>query len=131
MERVLAESMPIVATGKFDLLYMVVLLRLVAQSEHHTLEGREHGRTITLAEVRDRMWERQGCAVSGRFGALPTNRKRPPTGRVSSAVDAATAAVVDPRHPIRQEVDQLDQKLDQHREESAKLDILPLGRSNR
>jgi len=53
------------------------------------------------------------------------------TGRVSSAVDAATAAVVDPRHPIRQEVDQLDQKLDQHREESAKLDILPLGRSNR
>jgi len=29
------------------------------------------------------------------------------------------------------EVDQLDQKLDQHREESAKLDILPLGRSNR
>jgi hypothetical protein len=32
-------------------------------------------------------------------------------------VDAATAAVVDPRHPIRQEVDQLDQKLDQHREE--------------
>jgi hypothetical protein len=38
-------------------------------------------------------------------------------------VDAATAAAVDPRHPIRQEVDQLDQKLDQHREESAKLDI--------
>jgi len=36
-------------------------------------------------------------------------------------VDAATAAVVDPRHPIRQEVDQLDQKLDRHREESAKL----------
>jgi hypothetical protein len=65
MERVLAESMPIVATGKFHLLDMVVLLRLVAQSEHHSLEGREHGRTITLAEVQDRMWERQGCAVSG------------------------------------------------------------------
>src|SRR5215467_12999254 len=74
-----------------------------------------------------------GCRapLSDRFGALPTNRKRPPTGRVSSAVDAATAAAFDPRHPIRQEVDQLDQKLDQHREESAKLDILPLGRSIR
>ena len=66
MERVLAESMPIVATGKFDLLDMVVLLSLVAPSEHHSLDGREHGRTITLAEVRDRMWERQGCAVSCR-----------------------------------------------------------------
>jgi hypothetical protein len=63
MERVHAESMPIVATGKFELLDMV-LLRLVAPSEHHSLEGREHGRTITLAEVRDRMWERQGCAES-------------------------------------------------------------------
>jgi len=31
------------------------------------------------------------------------------------------------RHPIRQEVDQLDQKLDQRREESGKLDTLPLG----
>ena len=59
-----------------------------------------------------------------------TEIDRPP-GRLFSAVDAATAAVVDPRHPIRQEVDQLDQKLDQHREESAKLDTLPLGWSNR
>src|ERR1700730_13921790 len=89
------------------------------------------GRFGWTAVLRRTARERRGCAVSGRFGALPTNRKRPPTGRVSSAVDAATAAVVDPRHPIRQEVDQLDQKLDQHREESAKLDILPLGRSNR
>jgi hypothetical protein len=40
-------------------------------------------------------------------------------------------AVVDPRHTIRQEVDQLDQKLNRHREGSAKLETLPLGRRNR
>jgi hypothetical protein len=67
--------MPIVATGKFHLLDMVVLLRLVAQSEHHSLEGREHGRTITLAEVQDRMWERQGCADS-RPSRLASERGR-------------------------------------------------------
>jgi hypothetical protein len=44
-------------------------------------------------------------------------------------VNAATAAVVDLR--IREEVDQLDQKLDQHRKESAKLDTSPLGWSDR
>jgi hypothetical protein len=33
--------------------------------------------------------------------------------------------------PSRQEVDQLDQKLDRHREGSAKLETLPLGRRNR
>jgi hypothetical protein len=43
--------MPIVATGKFDLLDMAVLLYLVAPSKHHSLEGREHGRTIPLAEA--------------------------------------------------------------------------------
>src|SRR5215472_10573264 len=42
-------SMPIVATGEFDLLDMVVLLRFIAPSKHHSLEGREHGRTIPLA----------------------------------------------------------------------------------
>jgi hypothetical protein len=41
--------MPIVATIKFDLLDMAVLLCLVAPSKHHSLEGREHGRTIPLA----------------------------------------------------------------------------------
>src|SRR6516162_1304866 len=42
-------SMPIVATGEFDLLDMVVLLCFVAPSKHHSLEKREHGRTIPLA----------------------------------------------------------------------------------
>jgi len=44
-------SMPIVATGKFNLWDMVVLLCLVASSKHHSLEGREHGRTIPLAVI--------------------------------------------------------------------------------
>jgi hypothetical protein len=42
--------MPIVATVGFDVLDMTVLLRLVAPSQHHTLEEREHGRTIPLAD---------------------------------------------------------------------------------
>src|SRR6266566_2072177 len=41
-------SMPIVATIEFILLDMAVLLSLVAPSKHHSLEGREHGRTIPL-----------------------------------------------------------------------------------
>src|SRR5215831_14324409 len=44
----LSVSMPIVATGKFDLLDMAVLLCLIAPSKHHSLEGREHGHTIPL-----------------------------------------------------------------------------------
>jgi hypothetical protein len=45
-------SMPIVATVKFDLLDMAVLLCWFAPSKHHSLEGREHGRTIPLADSR-------------------------------------------------------------------------------
>jgi hypothetical protein len=30
---------------------MAVLLYLVAPSKHHSLEGREHGRTIPLADM--------------------------------------------------------------------------------
>src|SRR2546425_11551961 len=41
-------SMPIVATTEFILLDMAGLLSLVAPSKHHSLEGREHGRTIPL-----------------------------------------------------------------------------------
>jgi hypothetical protein len=44
--------MPIVATVKFDLLDMAVLLCWFAPSKHHSLEGREHGRTIPLAVIR-------------------------------------------------------------------------------
>jgi hypothetical protein len=44
-------SMPIVATGEIDLLDMVVLLCFVAPSKHHSLEGREHGRTIPLTDA--------------------------------------------------------------------------------
>jgi hypothetical protein len=40
--------MPIVATTEFILLDMAVLLSLVAPSKHHSLERREHGRTIPL-----------------------------------------------------------------------------------
>jgi hypothetical protein len=43
--------MPIVATVGFNVLDMTVLLQLVAPSQHHTLEEREHGRTIPLAEL--------------------------------------------------------------------------------
>src|SRR5215831_21363792 len=42
-------SMPIVAISKFDLSDIAVLLYLDAPSKHHSLEGREHGRTIPLA----------------------------------------------------------------------------------
>jgi hypothetical protein len=42
--------MPIVATVKLDLLNGGAPF-LLAPSKHHSLEGREHGRTIPLAEV--------------------------------------------------------------------------------
>jgi hypothetical protein len=42
--------MPIVVTGEFDLLDIMVLLCCVAPSKHHSLEGWEHGRTIPLAD---------------------------------------------------------------------------------
>jgi hypothetical protein len=48
--------MPIVATGEFDLLDMVVLLCFIAPSKHHLLEKREHGRTIPLADTRGTEW---------------------------------------------------------------------------
>jgi hypothetical protein len=44
-------SMPIVATVRFDLLDMAVLLQLAAPSQHHVREGQEHGRTIPLAVI--------------------------------------------------------------------------------
>jgi hypothetical protein len=45
--------MPIVATGEFDLLDMVVLLCFIAPSKHCSLEGQEHGRTIPLEVLLD------------------------------------------------------------------------------
>src|SRR5215471_16584430 len=43
-------SMPIVATGEFDLLDMVVLLCFIRPIQALFAEGREHGRTIPLAD---------------------------------------------------------------------------------
>jgi hypothetical protein len=40
--------MPIVVTIELILLDMPVLLSLAAPSKHHSLKGREHGRTIPL-----------------------------------------------------------------------------------
>jgi chaperonin cofactor prefoldin len=54
--------------------------------------------------------------------------------QVNQRVDALDNRVADVERGLKglsYEVDQLDQKLDQHREESAKLDTLPLGRRNR
>src|SRR5262245_26372218 len=42
-------SMPIVVISIFDLSDIAVLLYLDVPSKHHSLEGREHGRTIPLA----------------------------------------------------------------------------------
>jgi hypothetical protein len=64
-------SMPIVATVKFDLLDMAVLLCWFAPSKHHSLEGREHGRTIPLADSRparllaDRRFRPLSCIGAG------------------------------------------------------------------
>jgi hypothetical protein len=45
-------SMPIVATGEFDLLDMVALLCFIRPIQALFAEGREHGRTIPLADFR-------------------------------------------------------------------------------
>jgi hypothetical protein len=45
-------SMPIVATGEFDLLDMVVLLCFICPIQALFAEEREHGRTIPLADFR-------------------------------------------------------------------------------
>jgi len=54
--------------------------------------------------------------------------------QVNQRVDALDNRVADVERGLKglsYEVDQLDQKLDQHRGESAKLETLPLGRRNR
>jgi hypothetical protein len=43
--------MPIVATGEFDLLDMVVLLCFIRPIQALFAEGQEHGRTIPLADI--------------------------------------------------------------------------------
>ena len=54
-------SMPIVATGEFDLLDMVVLLCFIRPIQALFAEEREHGRTIPLADLRrTKMFEARG-----------------------------------------------------------------------
>src|SRR5712664_805026 len=45
-------SMPIVATVVFDFFDMAMLRLTIGPSQHHLEGGREHGRTIPLADLR-------------------------------------------------------------------------------
>ncbi len=72
-------SMPIVATVRFDLLDMAVLLQLAAPSQHHAREGQEHGRTIPLPDIRSMCLRHAPLAQpfchGGYFGNGVTSRR--------------------------------------------------------